>query len=84
MNSLSSTTSFRIRVVVRTRSEIYSCSASRVTAQRAHALPDRAAQLTALINDGIQAFLLAAGSVALAVLGFRYWTLVLASILGAA
>lgn len=36
------------------------------------------------INDGIQAFLLAAGSVLFAALGFRYWTLVLASILGAA
>lgn len=36
------------------------------------------------INDGIQAFLLAAGSVILAALGFRYWTLVLSAIIGAA
>jgi PST family polysaccharide transporter len=34
------------------------------------------------INDGLQALLLAAGSVAFAVLGFRYWTLVLAAVLG--
>lgn len=34
------------------------------------------------INDGLQALLLAIGSVAFAVLGFRYWTLVLAAVLG--
>jgi PST family polysaccharide transporter len=35
------------------------------------------------INDGLQAIVLAVGSVVFALLGFRYWTLVLSSVLGA-
>lgn len=35
------------------------------------------------INDGIQALVLAVGAVTFAVLGFRYWTLVISAILGA-
>lgn len=34
------------------------------------------------INEGVQALLLSVGAVAFAALGFRYWTLVLSSILG--
>lgn len=35
------------------------------------------------LNDGLQALVLAAGSVLFALLGFRYWTLVLSAVLGA-
>jgi len=34
------------------------------------------------LNDGLQALTLAVGSVAFAMLGFRYWTLVLSAVLG--
>lgn len=36
------------------------------------------------INDGIQSIVLAVGAVLFALLGFRYWTLVLSAIIGAA